>query len=308
MIIGKLIVGGLKATRKVFSGKAGKVALRIGVGVGAGVACFGGGKIISSNKKLKKAKEIQDQAIRDHDASLKETEKVLAELTNQEICAKNGFDRFLELTKKINRCPTIRDFNSKFQLPSISLSQVKELSNNFDIALNAIGGSGAGGLAGIAFCGVSIGALSFVALGGGIALCVKGIKLSKQAANSVKEAKQIKKEVDDIIQYYNALQAASNKLERSFEKVNAIYQKKLDKLERVVTKKSDYQLFSDKEKQLVKNCFILTYLLVDMCGTNLAVKNGSKEVANNIEISKACEKADDVLNEIQRGRFSRTFA
>lgn len=86
MIIGKIVVGGFKAARKVLSGKPGKIALGIGAAVGLGGAAVGGGKIISANKKNKQAKAIQDQAIFDHDASLKETEEVLAKLLYSDRC------------------------------------------------------------------------------------------------------------------------------------------------------------------------------------------------------------------------------
>lgn len=308
MFLLKIFGAIFKGIWKFFSSKAGKATLAVGGAAGAVAAGVGVGKVASASKKNKQAKQIQEEALKSYNDSLKETERVLARLGEQEKATVKAFEKFLEIVKRINRCPNIREFKTKAKLPKVSIIEINELNNAFEMALNGLGGAGIGGLAGLAFCGLSIGALSFASIGGGVVLCIKGEKLSKQAVNNLKEAKKVSKEIDSIIQYFTQLQTSSVKLEDAFKKANGLYEKKLDKLEKLVDKETDYKKYTNDEKLLVKNCFKLTTLLADMCDTKLAERKGEKELVNEKEVELICEKANVVINESKQGLFEKVFA
>lgn len=298
MIIGKIVGTIFKKSASFFSSKAGKATLAAVAAAGVTTTAVGAGKAAAAGKKNQQAKDIQDRALKKHEDALKRTQQLLKNLKYQEEETIEEIKRFLEITEKINRCPNICEFDTKAELPRISYNELKELSNNFEMALAGISGAGLSGLAGLAFCGLScVGILSFTSLGCGAVLCIKGNKLYKQATKNLNEAKKLEQQVESIVNYYAKLQDASKKLQESLKVADNLYKNKLDKFEKLVDLKNDYFDFSDDEKLLTKNCFKLTSLLANMCNTKLAKRTEDEEIVNVQEVELVCSKANLVMNE-----------
>ena len=297
MLIGKIFCSIFGASKNFFNSNAGKTTMKVGIGVGAGLTATGTGLAVNASSKNKKAIKIQKEAIKSHDNKLLETESVLAVLADVESKCISNFKLFISLVEKIGEFPLLRDFDSAIKLPKITYQELKENNTAYEMALAGVAGSGVGGLAGLAFCGIGIGTAGLAVVGGGIVLCIKGAKLRSQSVSNLNKAKKFEKDVEKIIVYYDELQNASNLLKDSIVKVNGIYEKKLIKLESLVNKNNNYKSFSTRDKKLTENCRKLTVLLASMCRTRLAKRRKEKEFINLREIEKISYDSKVLLQE-----------
>lgn len=298
MIIGKIFVSVFKGANKVFGSKTGKNILKAGAVVGAGLTALGAGVAFDANKKNKQAKDIQKEALELHDGKLQETEKILASLTELKSKCIHNFKFFLKATERIEKCPQMNLNYSSIDLPAVTRNELKSINDSFELALQSAGASTISGLAGIALCGLNVGALSFASLGGGVFICVKSVNLHKQAVNNLNEAKIMKENVDKIVSYYNQLQDATNILIDSISKLNFLYVDELYKLYNLVKYNRYYETYTKIEKMLVSNCFKLTMMLVKMCRITLGKKVNDEESVNIAEINEVINDANVIYQEV----------
>lgn len=307
MIIGKLLVVCVKGVGKLLNSKVGKKVSAVGVLVGVGLTGSGINKAVKAKKNNKRAYAIQEKALSIHENKLRETNNNIANLGIEEKRSIELIDSFMKFTEKIERCPSMNEIESKIELPTFTPIELKKMSKGLELALIGSGGVVAGALPGLVFCGASLSTLGLAALGGGVVLSIKGSKLTKEAANNVEQANNITIEVDEIVEFYRQVDGAAIKLKEAISKINEVYSMKLDKLETLVKKNSDYETYSKNEAILVKNAFKLTILLANMCKTKLARRVKEVEYINTKEIDFIVQSADQMYKETKKRVFGKAF-
>lgn len=301
MIITKMLSGTIKGLGKFFNSNTGKKTLFAGSALGVGLAGNGVVQSVHAKNKNKKAIIIKNEALLKYDDKLTETHTYISKLVLEEKKSINLIEHFMNLTRMINKCPSMPDLNViDIKVPEVTFDDIKELSNGLDLAISGIGGAVAGSLPAVIFYGASIGTLSLGALGGGVALSIKGSKLSKQATNNVRQAKKMSKDVESIIKYFTAIDIAVNELTSTTAMANKLFKKKLAVLKKVVDTNNNYESYTKKEKTLVKNMFKLTILVIQICRTKLAKRVDESEQVNTEELNFIIEKSKKVFNEIKQ--------
>jgi hypothetical protein len=307
MLISKIIAIGFKSIGKFLNSKSGKKAIATGTVIGVGLAGNGVRLAVNAKKKNRKAYEIQEEALLNHDKKLKETQKIITHFGIEEKKSIELIDDFLILTKKINKCPSMNHIDSKMNLPTINPIELKKMSNGLDMALSGIGGSVSGALPGLVFCGASLSTLGLATISGGVVLSIKGSKLAKKAVKNIAQAKKLANEADDIVEFYKQLDMALIKLTKAIVNVNDVYRNKLGMLNSLVEINNDYDSFSKNNRILVKNLFKLTALLIKICETKLAKRIDNEEYVNTKEIEAVVEQANKTCKDTRQKIFDHVF-
>lgn len=153
--------------------------------------------------------------------------------------------------------------------------------------LAALGGgalaAGGGGMAlgslvlGAATAGVGV-------LIGGIIFNIAGAKISDKADNAWSEMKKAEKEINRICEYLIELKKLAKDYLFSLSEVNRYYKKYLSRIRTTIETlgKTDWNSFSDEEKQNVELCTHLVALLYHMCKVELVKKAKDEKDLNSI--------------------------
>lgn len=171
--------------------------------------------------------------------------------------------------------------------------------------LAALGGgslvSGGGGMAaGTALLGnIALGAGALV---GGVIFNVVGNKMSDKADEAFSQMLKAEEKVDKICRYLDRLKVTAVKYTNSLQEVRTKYIQYFDKVCYTVNiqKKTDWNLFSEKEKQEVQNTILLVGLLYKMCKVNLvnkATEEGEMNTINHKDVDGAINDARYILDE-----------
>jgi hypothetical protein len=295
MKILKLIIEFL---RKFFSSKIGKVVAAGAGTVGAAGVVAGGVQVHKAKKRNRLAEHIKDSAIKRIDESKAETEKVLNELGNIEIAVLESFSSLADTVEKIRQRPEIHTEIEGIALPAYDPVAHKKLASEVEVAIVGAGGAVAGTAIGIAAMGVGVLAMGPGILAAGIVICVSGTKMAKRSAENLKQAKQIDKDSKVITAYYEELRLAAKQYRQSLSSVKAQFDKHLKSLQKIVAKKTDWNLFTVKERLITKNAITLACLLDKMCRIKLVVKSDqleSMETVNKAAIDRTIADANNTL-------------
>ena len=269
---------------------AGGAAAAVGVGVG-----------IHANRVNKKALAMRDEALSAYQESNAQTEAVMEKLGDLQIEIIGTFDSFVDAIGKILQRPEgLKNKLSRVTLPDFKPEDLKTLSNNLQMAL--AGGAVAGTGVAVAALGVNALALGPGALVGGVVLCVKGVSLSKKASKNMREAVQIKKDVEKICDYHSQLRGSAGMLYQSMLEVRQQYIPHLSALKTLVSQKTDYKEYTKEERLLVQNSILLVSLMYDMCKAALVQKAENEncvETVNEKEVKRIVESTKLSLRKIK---------
>ena len=276
----------------------GIIAGALGIGAaGGGAGFFAANKAKKTNNK---ALQIKQDAIERYETENKKTEQKLAELGKTEKTIIDSFTHFSDLMEQIQGRPRFKtNIFSEVKLPNIELSEIKIQSQNLQMAFAGIGGVGAGALAGLAAFGASAIIAAPVCIGAGAALCVKGFSLKKKAAENEKQAKQLSKSVDEIVNYFEDLRRAADSFNECLQAVFARYRECVERVETTLLRETEWKKLTREEKKNIENTVLLTRLLYSMVQTNIVIKqeNTDKiETVNNKGILILKKKADKMLD------------
>lgn len=267
-----------------------------GAGVAGGVAAVAGLEAgIRADSVNKKALAIREESLAMFHKSTTKTEGIMKNLGDLQIEIVSTFDSFVEAMEKIQRRPKgLKNKLAKVSLPDYDPEKLKILSNDLQLVLVGAGGAVAGMGIGVAAFGINALALGPGALVGGVVLCVKGLNLSKKATQNIRQARQLKKDVEKICDYHTQLQRSAEVLYQSLSDVKPQYFSHLKVLKELVSRKTDYNDYSKEERLLVRNSILLVSLMYDMCKVTLVRKaenENSLETVNEKEVKSVVDSA-----------------
>lgn len=168
--------------------------------------------------------------------------------------------------------------------------------------LAALGGgaiaAGGGGIAlgttmlGVATAGVGL-------LVGGLIFSFAGSKLSNKADEAFAQMKRAEEKINKICVYLEELCKVALSYRDKMVAVDEVYRRRLDRLKRLVSEKTDWNDFSEDEQKLTENTVLLVGVLYEMCKVKLVIETESANELNKIntiDIEEAAKKADKVLD------------
>lgn len=279
--------------------KRGVIAGAAGLGAaGAGAGLFNAHKAKKINRQ---ALDIQRAALERHEQAYQETQAVLALLGEVEKDAIDSFEHFADTMERIQGRPKFKSsIFSTVKLPNYEPEEIKNLSAEVRMAIDGVVGAGVGGLAGLAAFGAGAGALvaAPAMVLGGVVLCVKGFGLKKKAIENKFQAKQMKKNVDEIVAFYAELRKAADSFRGSVTAIYSRYAEGLQCVEDTLATKTVWKQFSREEKKNVENTVFLARLLYEMTQTKIVVrqeKEDKLETVNTVEIAKLQKQATKLL-------------
>lgn len=280
--------------------KKGTLISAAGIGaVGAGV---GFSNSIKAKKINKRAQIIQQEALDRHEREYRNTQEVLDKLGQIEKTVIDSFSLFSDLIEHIQGRPQFKtNVFSSVKLPNYETKEIKALSTEFQMAVAGAGGAVIGSLAGLAAFGANAIIAAPAMIVAGVQFCVKGVGLKKKAIENERQAKELKRNVDDIIEFYSKLRTTA---ESFYSIIHAIYKKYveyLDRMNSILVTKSRWKDFSSSEKKTVENTVLMTKLLFSMVKTNIIIRSKNEEKIesiNTIELSDLQSKAKKVLENV----------
>lgn len=171
----------------------------------------------------------------------------------------------------------------------------------YNATLAALGGgalsAGGGGMA-----------LGSMVLGGAVAgpvIAVGGLLLNAKGNSSLEKAEEIRQEVNktvDLIKestvYLKKLKLISDKVIGELTITFSLYVKHVTSLEQLVQRTTDYNAFSQDEKDLLSNNIMLVKLLSQLVQSALAGKKNGKDVVLQDNVHKELEHAREVRGKL----------
>lgn len=134
---------------------------------------------------------------------------------------------------------------------------------------------------------------------GGTIISISARKLAKKADKAYAEALKTKNEVNKVCRYLVNLTELSNKFYESFLLVNSAYKRHWLEFKKLVgkNKKNPLKNFTEKEKILTQNLYLLVQLLYHMCQVSLVLKEEKDglNILNVDGINNEIANADGVL-------------
>lgn len=103
--------------------------------------------------------------------------------------------------------------------------------------------------------------------------------------------------------YYKELDKVARKFHKTFLMVQEPYNKRLNKVQKIIARKTDWEKFSKAERREVENAILLAQLLCRMCAVDLknaAASVDAIETVNSIEVNQIIEDADVVCDRIKK--------
>lgn len=166
------------------------------------------------------------------------------------------------------------------------------------------GGSLAAGGGGVALGTTILGAatLGVGLLVGGAIFSITGSSLQGKADEAWWQMKRAEEEINGICSYLEELGAAAREYRDTLADVNRIYRRHYEKLKRLVEteRKTDWNLFTDSEKQLTENTVFLVGLLYKMCQVQLVLKSEDTQEHNTVNkegLDKSVRDAKTLVEE-----------
>ena len=238
--------------------------------INAIIGLFTGHKAKTINNE---AVTIRDDAISRFERSNQLTQEILKQLGNLQIEIISSFDEFIAAMEKIHGRPQgLAAKITKASLPKYEPETLRDLSEKVKLGLAGLGGFGAGAGIGYAALGLQGIMMAPAALVAGMAICVKGCSLSKQAVKNKKQAVKLSKDVDEIVEYHTKLRCSADALYNSMSELKTIYYKHMTELKDLTSRKTEWKSFSKQEKLMVENSIRLVSLMHKMCKVQLVVK------------------------------------
>ena len=288
---------------KFFASKAGKNTLKVMVGVGAAAGAGAGVEMAVAHKRNKRAERIKAAALKKHDEGRLKVEATLADLGETKMEIYRSFGELADAIQSIQQRPEYELSIEGIELPSFKPAEFKQLAMAIEAAAGGVGGVAVGGAVGIAAMGTGS-ILAPGALLGGIVLCAMGAKMLHRSAEKVKLAKKIEADVENILVFYKELDKTAKRFHKAFIDVKDPYFKHLRKVQKILTRKNDWEKFSKSEKLAVKNAIALAQLLHRMCAVQLkldAPNDSVIETVNTPVVDRMIADANNVRDQVKKG-------
>jgi hypothetical protein len=183
------------------------------------------------------------------------------------------------------------------ELPAFTADDLKIISNNVALAIEGAAYAGAGAGLGIAVCGLNILAIGPGMFIGGIGLLIAGGRIKKKAIANHKQAKQLAQDVEVIIKKYDELANAATLLEKHICAVYAQYEKQMDKMKDILSRKTVWNAMNKKERTTIENVILLVGMLFKLCKIELIVKKNEVEVICSEEVKTIGTEVESVLKQ-----------
>ncbi len=160
---------------------------------------------------------------------------------------------------------------------------------------------GGGGMAlGTTILGVST--LGIGLLVGGVIFNMTGSALSNKADEAWAQMSKAKNEIDEICAYLQELAGVAGKYYSTMFLTEKIYSGYFTRLSNIVEidHKTDYSLYSEKEKLITENTVLLVNLLYQMCKVKLVLASENKDEINRVNsdaVNQSILSAETFLEE-----------
>lgn len=293
----------IELIRNFFTSKTGKRTAKVAGGTGIGAAIFGIFEMLSSHRKNKRAESIKTNAIERLNKGYADIEPTLASLGQKKLEVYKSIGLLADAIEKIQQRPTYELSINGIELPAFEPTEFKKMANGIEIAIGGVGGIAAGGAVGVAIMGTgTILALAPGALFGGVAVCAMGAKMLKRSAENLEQAKKIEKDVDRILVYYTELDKTAQKFRDTFSTVEKSYSKRLEKAQKITTRKDNWERFSNAERLEIENAILLAQLLCHMCAVNLktdAITDDEVDKVNTAEVDRVIADAKNICEQVK---------
>ncbi len=269
-----------------------------GITAVAGIASvYGGVKMKEANDKKEQAQQKQKEALNRFKEKNDKCTQVMDELGKIELEILSTFENFSNLIERIQYRPEFKKYSKdEVDIPEYEAEELQKVSTGAGILLGGLGDAAAGTAGGFAAAGVTNSAI--------MALGTTGAKLLDKADEAYNQATRTEKEVDKVCKYLDELMDIAKDFFNTLKKVDKKYRERLKILDSVIniTKKTSWDVFSDKEKILTKNLVLLVGILYEMCKVNLVIKNDDDNSLNEVNrenIIKVCKDAEKLLEDIE---------
>lgn len=164
--------------------------------------------------------------------------------------------------------------------------------------LAALGGgtiaAGGGGIAlGTTLLGAST--LGIGLLIGGVIFSISGCAVSGKADKAYTQMLEAEKIINEICDFLKELRAVAASFLGVFKIVSAHYFQELEKLRKTTSTKTDWDTFTDDEKNNAENTILTVGLLYEMCKVKLVIRSEGSEGQgriNYLDIKSVMEKSE----------------
>lgn len=187
---------------------------------------------------------------------------------------------------------------SEALLPHLDTKEYKKISDGVRVAVDAAAGASAGTLVGIAMTGLGTVALAPGLLLSGAVVFAKGSSLEKKAYAKVKQAKEVDKEADKLVEYYSRLSNLTDELADGIGKVLQMFLSHLHGIRILVDANPSWKSYSKAEQKTITNTAKLAYILKDICEvvpTTKTEKEDTLSPLNEKGVKQALKEIDKQL-------------
>lgn len=179
--------------------------------------------------------------------------------------------------------------------------------------LAALGGgaiaAGGGGIAlGTTILGAATAGIGLMV--GGIVFNITGASLSKKADEAWDQMVEAAKQINKVCTYLNVLKNTADKYYSSIDRVDAVYRRHLSALDAIINinGKTEWSLFTDREKIVTENAVLLVQLLYKMCQVKLVLVSEKKDETNKVnssEVDEMVKTAENFMRERGINQFTK---
>lgn len=172
-------------------------------------------------------------------------------------------------------------------------------------ATNATLAALGGGSLAVGGGGIALGTTVLCGAVAGPVIAVGGLLLNAKDNSSLQKAEEVRSEVDkairlmnESINYLNKLRDVSVNLNLELKELFSLYEKQVSILEYLVTKETNYNMYSLDEKKIVENNIMIVKLLKQITQVDLIKKVNGKDVVQEQTIINEIENSKQIRNTI----------
>ncbi|TYQ15702.1 UNVERIFIED_CONTAM: hypothetical protein Cloal_2185 [Acetivibrio alkalicellulosi] len=153
--------------------------------------------------------------------------------------------------------------------------------------------------------GIALGTTILGAMSAGPAIAVAGLLLNSKGNSSLRKAEEARSEVNKVIIKMNEAISFLNKLIKvcvnlrlRIKELFTLYEKQVSVLEYLVSKQTDYNLYSADEKKVIENNIILVKLLKNITQIDLIKKDNEISIIQEELIEKELNNSKEIKNQL----------
>lgn len=272
-------------------------------------------KIKESQKLIELTKETHEKNLKEFNLQRENIIKSLDSLEKKRLEILGSFKIFSDLVEKVVDRPRFKKEikNIDLKLDNLKLEELKIVSFKSTELLTKINETGIisgtllsqKALLSISSVGTGILGITTVGIGAIIATNIKTIKVysdTKKADAFHKEMKEAEKTIKKCCNYFIVLEDVINNFECCVNKINSAYIFHLDKLQKIVAEKTNFNDFALEEELVFENTALLVQLLFNLLKVNFFLEKeneeGLKEI-NIFDINRNTYDASSILSDIK---------